>query len=400
MGSLVEYSGAMKSLTNYMPGIDTVEGIPGKMDPIVDMNGSREGVDARESFSKLHATVSSMNRGVSRLCSTIPMRHKRFRKTDEEAQKSKGQTDTDRNGVTPGFSKERSHLQDLINRQVAADASAATYVEDGKLRNIASFLLRLKSITGKDVTELTGSLSDIGVRDWIEDFRRMGGMHIFSVLESLANRRLAEKGPLMSGYPADIARRIFEQGVLFSSVENVDAYAGQMTEKKFLDATQLFEKATLFGAAVIASDLAARVWDRLDRTGLNPHAAETARLIHRSIEHDPDRTTFGIRYLYGLHYAGRAADWAAKQRLFGASIAFYDHRGLKREVAHASIREAHAFSQRKDRVTDAEWKTISEHLSMALSSFNKGTWMGHDAETFKSLKEAKEEAGRYASRLN
>ncbi len=400
MEGLVELSGAMKNLTKFMPGVDSLGEIPGSVAPLVDLNGSREEIDARESFSRLQITVSNMNKGVSRLCSTIPMRTKGYRKTDRETPKSKGQADAELNRVTPGFSSERSHLQDIINRQVAAIRSEDHYTTDKRLRKVANFLLRLQSLTDRNITELTNSLSDIGVREWIKGFSRMSGMHTFSVLEGLANKRLTEKGPLMSGSPSRIAERIFEQAVLFSSVEDMDIYAGQMTEKKFNDASQLFEEVRLLGAAAIVSDLAARVWDRLDQSGPNPHAAETARLLHRSIEQDLDVTTFGIRYLYGLHYADRTADWAAKQRFFTASVEYYNYRGFMKEAANASIREAHAFSQRKDKVTDEDWLTISKHLSMAIDFFETGTSIGRDGEILESLKEAQGEAERHASRAN
>jgi len=397
MGGLVELSGAMKSLTKFMPGVDSHGEIPGSVAPLVDLNGSREEVDARKSFSKLHVTVTNMNKGVSRLCSTIPMRTRGYRKTDRETPRSKGQADAELNRMTPGFSSERSHLQDVINRQVAAVRSEDHYTTDKRLRNVANFLLRLQSLTGRSVTELTNSLSDIGVREWIEGFSRMSGMHSFSVLEGLAKRRLTEKEPLMSGSSAKVAERIFEQAVLFSSVEDMDIYARQMTEKKFTDASRFFEEVTLLGAAAIASDFAARVWDRLDQSGPNPHAAETARLLQKSIEQDLDVTTFGIRYLYGLHYADRAADWAAKQKFFAASVAYYNYRGFMKEVANASIREAHAFSQRKDKVTKEEWWTISQHLSMAIEFFKKGSSIGRDGEILASLKEARGEAESYVA---
>lgn len=410
VGNLVQYSGAMQSIANYMPGTDAADGIPAEMDPIVDLSGTDQDIDALESFSKLRETISSMNRGVSSLCKTVSMVPAPYREADKKARKDKGGVETDRSGMARSFSEERSHLQDLINMQVAVDAKSTLFTEGSDKKKIANFLLRLGLITGRSATELSGAMSHFGVRDWINGFERMG-MKTFELLKRMAEEKIAENGPLMSGSPADIAQRLFEQGVLFSAIGDIDEYAKEFVEERFVEAAKFFEEAERTGSAAISTDLAAHVRDKLyipsyydlmdrGKAAKNPYASEAARLLHKSIEDDPETTTFGIRYLLGLHWADHAADWAAKQKLFGSSISFYKKRRHTRELAKAAIRESHAFAQRTDRVSRADWQMISRHLSLAIDALNEVTLIGSNEHIYKNLRVLQKEALRYAARAN
>jgi len=388
VGNLVQFTGAMHSIARFMPGLNYDGSIPDRVDPLINPDGSdtvHRLADMREIVQRMEGTVSNMRRTMS----LVPAPYR------GEA------TKTEPAGIRPGFSNERSHLQEIVDKHVEADAASSCFVKDKAHRCAVNFLCRLGSMTGKTIAEVTGTRDKSEAQNWIDQLERMNGLRLFSVLNGTAERRFAETGPTMSGTSADMGLKMFERGILYRTIDEVDEYASRKTEETFEQAAKFFIKADLLGSALISRGLAAHTWDRREvgewngAASENPHAYGTARLATTSLDTDRDPSTFGLRYLHGLHYADRSKDWAAKQWIFGASVTFYRDRGMKREMAQAVIRESHAFSKRTDTGARKEWGTISEHLSLALGSFG-GTLMGRDTEAMKHFKELSEVAKKYA----